>query len=173
MLWTKFLALASLLVTTAVAQTPSPDTQLTQALIHEIRQLRQDLQSTAATIQRVQLMMFRLQAQTALTTRATQRLDDAKARCGQVQFQRKMSADSLDRAEQRARLSQNPIEKKEAEDVQAQIKLQLDTAAMQEQQCQSMQAEAESQFRMEQAKLSDLQDQMDKFDKVLDGYGKK
>lgn len=174
MLRTKFFVLASLLVTTAaVAQTPSPDTQLTQVLINEIRQLRQDLQTTAVTIQRVQLVMFRVQAQAALATRATQRLDDARSRCSQMQFQRKMVTDDLDRTEQRVRAAQNPTEKKNAEDMLPRLKAQLDMSAMQEQQCQSSQAEAESQFRTEQAKLNDLQDQMDKLDKVLDGYGKK
>jgi hypothetical protein len=38
------------------AQTPPQDGQLTQALLAEIRLLRQDLQSTAVAIQRVQLV---------------------------------------------------------------------------------------------------------------------
>lgn len=173
MLRTKFFVLASWLVTTAAAQTASPDTQLTQALINEIHQLRQDLQTAAAANQRVQLMMFRLQAQTALTTHATQRLDDAKSKCGQLQFQRKRTADALEQIEQRARVPQNPADNKNAEEMLPQIKAQLELATMEEQHCQSAQADAESQFRTEQAKFNDLQDQMDKLDKVLDGYGKK
>ena len=46
---------------TTAAQTPSSDSPVLQALLTEIRQLRQDLQTTAAAIQRVQIVMFRVQ----------------------------------------------------------------------------------------------------------------
>ena len=68
-----------LLTAAAFAQTASPDTQLTQALIAEIHQLRQDLQTTAVTIQRVQIVMYRLQTEASLLYRATERLDNARA----------------------------------------------------------------------------------------------
>src|SRR5437660_8791303 len=83
----------------AMAQSASPDTQLTQALLTEIRQLRQDLQTTAVTIQRVQIVMYRLQAETAAVNRATQRLDDARTRCNQAQTQHKMMNTEVERFE--------------------------------------------------------------------------
>ena len=53
----------SLLVmaTAACAQTASPDTQALQALVTEIRQLRQDMQATTIVTQRVQIVLYRLQ----------------------------------------------------------------------------------------------------------------
>jgi len=165
---------ASLLVTTpAAAQTASADTQLTQALIGEIRQLRLDLQATAATIQRMQLVMFRAQAETQLMARATQRLDDARAKCSQLQSQRKMESSQVDVFEQRLRNAQNPAEQKNAAEFLPRVKASLEMLTNEEQQCQSREADAESQFRAEQAKMTELQDQMDKLDKILDGSGKK
>ena len=76
--------------TAAFGQTTAPDSPVTQTLLSEIRQLRQDLQTTAATIQRVQIVMYRLQTTASLLYRATERLDNARARCNQAQAQRKM-----------------------------------------------------------------------------------
>src|SRR5260370_24230966 len=67
-------------VAISFAQTPSQDMQVTQALLAEIRLLRQDLQATAVTIQRVQLIMFRMQTATAPLNRTPPRHQDAPNR---------------------------------------------------------------------------------------------
>jgi hypothetical protein len=159
-----------LLSTTAVAaQTPSSDSQMTQAMLMEIRQLRQDLQATGATIQRVAIVMYRLQAQTALLDRATGRLDYARDACDRAREQRKMTATLIERAEARRRSSQNPSDQRAEEDNLAQLKSQSERWAGKELQCQVEQADAETQFRAEQAKMNDLQDQLEKLDKLLAG----
>jgi hypothetical protein len=43
----------------------------------------------------------------------------------------------------------------------------------QDQQCRVEQADAEAQFRTEQAKMDDLQNQLDNLDKVLAAQGRK
>ena len=58
---------------------PVLDSQLTQALLAVIRQLRQDPQNTAAIIQRVQIVMYRVQTGEPRLNRATERLDNARA----------------------------------------------------------------------------------------------
>jgi len=70
-----------LIATGVVAQTAPPDSQLTQAVLSEVRQLRQDLQSTAAIIQRVQIVVYRIQAQEGQLVRAMQRLETARNIC--------------------------------------------------------------------------------------------
>jgi hypothetical protein len=45
--------------------------------------------------------------------------------------------------------------------------------AGQAQQCQGEQADAEAQFRLEQAKMSELENQLEQLDRVLAGEGKK
>jgi chromosome segregation ATPase len=166
--------LASLFLGTAAsfAQTASPDTQLTQALLAEIHQLRLDLQTTAVTIQRVQIVMYRLQAATTLMTRATQRMDDARSKCTQAQSQRKGLAAELERIEEKRRNAQDP-DRKGLEDVLPHVKANLEMWTNEEQQCQTRQADAENEFRTQQAKINDLQDQLDRLDRVLDSYGKK
>ena len=166
-----FLGWTPLLMTAAAfGQAASPDSQTTQALLVEIHQLRQDLQNVAATIQRVQIVMYRLQAETALLNRATERLDNAQARCSQAQAQRKYLADQLEQAAARQRNSQNPSDQSVADDMLARLKSSLEMWARTEQECQASEIEAQAEVRAERTKMDDLQDQLDKLDKVLASY---
>jgi chromosome segregation ATPase len=162
-----------LLSAVAFAQPASPDTQLTQALLTEIRQLRLDLQTAAGTIQRVQIVMFRVQTQSGILNRATQRLDDARNRCNQSQMQRRSMAAQVELNETRLRNAPNPAEQKAAEDTISRLKPTVEMFAASEQQCRGQEAEAESQLRSEQGKMNDLQEQLDKLDKLLASPGGK
>jgi chromosome segregation ATPase len=156
----------------AIAQTAPGDAQVTQSLLVEIRQLRNDLQNAAVTINRVQIVMFHLQFETYALDRATQRLDQARAACSQAEMQGKMSKSRIEEAEA-ARGSQNPSDQKAAEQYLANLKSNLEMSDAEEQQCQVERADAENQFRTEQAKVNDLEEQLDKLDKALAGYASK
>jgi hypothetical protein len=154
------------------AQGNSTDAQLTQALLTEIRALRQDLQTTAATIQRIQIVMYRLQAQTAIMNRATQRLDEARNRCSGAQNQHKMMTGEVQRLEERLRTVQNAPEQKQIEDSIARMKSQMEYFANEEQQCQVRESDADRDYRSEKAKMAELEDMLEKLDKVLASIGK-
>ena len=130
----------------AFAQTLLPESQATQSVLTEIRQLRHDLQTTAATIQRVQIVMYRLQAEAALMDRATQRLDQARAGCSQGQMQHKRLAAQIEQAETRKRNAQNPSDQKAAEEMLSNLRASDEMWASQEQECQIEQTEAEPNF---------------------------
>jgi chromosome segregation ATPase len=166
-------ALALIAVTTAAAQTASPDTQALQALVTEIRQLRQDLQATTIATQRVQIALYRLQTQTALVTRAASRLDDLRSSLGNVQSEKKTQSLRVQQMEESLKTTQNPAERKTMEDWLANEKPNLERTAADEQRLQSREIDAETQFRAEQAKLADLQDQLDRLDKLLDSFTRK
>jgi chromosome segregation ATPase len=166
-------AIALLIATAACAQTASPDTQALQALVAEIRQLRQDMQATNLATQRVQIVLYRLQTQTALVTRASSRLDDARSSLGNLQSDKKTIADRLPQMEESAKSVQDPKERKNMEDAVVGTKMQLERLAADEQRLQSRAIDAETQFRTEQNKLADLQDQLDRLDKLLDSLSRK
>lgn len=151
----------------AFPQTGPPDNQVTLALLAEIRQLRQDLQITAATIQRVQIVMYRLQVQTDSLNHAAGLRESAQNECRQTEFQRKNITAQIQATEARLRNPQNPSEKSSAEEQLAQLKSSLEDLATEERDCQAQIVETENQFRAEQARLNDLQDQLDKLDKTL------
>src|SRR5438034_11662416 len=92
---TCLLILGLLLIATPVlGQSASTDSQTLQALLAEVRQLHHDLQTTTIAAQRSQILLYRLQGQEAIVARASQRLDDARARLTEVQSNRtKLTAD--------------------------------------------------------------------------------
>ena len=110
-------AIALVIATAACAQTASPDTQALQALVAEIRQLRQDMQATTVATQRVQIVLYRLQIQTALVTGTAARLDDARTLLGKAQSDKKTIADRVPQLEESAKSVQDPKERKNMEDM--------------------------------------------------------
>jgi len=144
------------------------DTALTQTLITEIRALRQEIEATTVTAQRVQIALFRLQSQTALLAGAQQRLDAARTRVLETQSNRRHVAEQVQRLESDSRTVQDPQQKREIEGALHGMKMEGESLATEEGQRHSIEADAESQFRAEQAKLSDLQSLLDRLDKALD-----
>jgi hypothetical protein len=157
----------------AIAQPVSSDSQVTQPMLTEIRELRQDLRNIAATIQRVQIVMYRLQAQAALVDKASQRLEQARSECKQAQAQQKLVASEIEKAEARKRTSQNTFDEKVAEQLIANLQSSLEMSMAQAQQCQPEEVNAESQFQGEQAKMNELQNQLDQLDQILAIHGRK
>ena len=133
-------------------------------MLAEVRQLRQDLQIAAATIQRAQIVMFRLQVQGALLESARQRLEAARFSCSQAPLQRQMALSQIEETQARKRNAQNPAEQQAAETMLLRLNSQIEMATKQEQECQAPQAEAEAEFRAEDGKMIDLQQQLDKPD---------
>ena len=158
---------------TSAAQSASPDTQALQALVTEIRQLRLDMQATTIATQRVQIVLYRLQMQTTLMTRAASRLEDARSSLGNTQAEKKTTAAGMLVIEESIKSTQNPTDRKDLEGRLAQMKYALDRITADEQRFQSREIDADTQLRTEQGKLADLQDQLDRLDKLLDSFTRK
>jgi chromosome segregation ATPase len=154
------------LVTAAFGQ--APDAVLTQTLIDEIRALRQNIEATTVTSQRVQIVLYRLQSQTALLAGAQQRLDAARTQAIDSQSRRNRIAGEINRLEERARNTQDPAQKKEADIMLPELKANQEALAAEESQRRAAEADAESQLRSEQSRLADLQSTLDRLDKALD-----
>jgi valyl-tRNA synthetase len=165
------------IVTAAVAQTAaqtaSPDTQALQALVTEIRQLRQDLQVTTIATQRVQIVLYRVQTQTAMVTAAAARLEDARTSLGKAQSELKRVSGIIPMMEEEVRSAPDAAQRKSREDSLIQTKINIERSVADEQRLQSREIDAETQYRAEQAKLADLQDQLDRLDKLLDSLSRK
>ncbi|HYL10603.1 MAG TPA: hypothetical protein VEU31_07690 [Candidatus Acidoferrales bacterium] len=162
--------LALLLVATpALGQTSSPDSQTLRALLEEVRQLRQDLQNITVAAQRAQILVYRLQVQQGAVTRASQRLDDARAKLEAVQAQRKRDAAQIKRYEEFLRENTgNSADSKQIEDWLPRGKADLEALANQEQERQAKESECEDQLKIEEAKLNELQGLLDELDASLE-----
>ena len=130
------------------------------------------MQSTTVAAQRVQIALFRLQAQNAAVTRATTRLDDVRSNlAGQMSEHMRLSS-QFKQVEEQQRNSQDLKERKEAEAVVPRIKAELERVTADVQRYQAREAEAETQLRAEQAKLGELQNLIDRLDKLLESFGR-
>jgi chromosome segregation ATPase len=155
--------------TACFGQSTPGDSQTLQALLSEVRQLRQDLQTTTIAGQRAQILIYRLQGQEAAVARASQRLDEAQEKLARIQDERKHVATDVKQHEDFISSTENPPnDRKEIEAVLPQVKTKLESLENEEQQRQAREIEAEQQLRAEEVRLSDLRDQLDRLDKNLE-----
>ena len=168
-------ALGLLLSSTACfGQTTPGDSQTLQALLSEVRQLRQDLQTTTIAAQRAQILIYRLQGQEAAVARASQRLDEARDKLARIQDERKHVATDVKQHEDFISNTENPpTERKEVEAVLPRLKTKLESLESEEQQWQAREIETEQRLRAEEIRLSDLRDQLDRLDKTLENASRR
>jgi hypothetical protein len=150
------------------SQASSTDTKALQAILEEVRQLRRDLHTTAATVQRAQIVLYRLRLQTDVISRLTQKLDESHTRVEQLKSARIQTAAHIKTNEDLLESTQDPSARKQIEDVLAATKTHLENMANQEQEYEAKQSEQTSQLRLEQAKLEDLEAQLEKIQKTLE-----
>jgi chromosome segregation ATPase len=140
-----------------------------QALVAEVRQLRKDLQTTNGYALKAQILLYRLQIQEATVARVSQRLSDERSRLAQTQDHRRRLAATVKENEGLLDNTDiSPASRKEAQDVVSRLKPELESLTAEEQQRQTAELEAEEQLRNEQAKLSGLEDRVDRLEKELD-----
>jgi len=106
------------------------------------RGLRKDLRNTVATIQRVQIVLYRLQSQTEIAGKAIQRLDQARDRCRQLEMQKSFFSEQITQFEARKQNAPNESARAQAEQSVSQFQSGLEALAGQIEQCQAEQAEA-------------------------------
>jgi chromosome segregation ATPase len=163
-----FLLLTLLLVsTTAFAQAIPTDSATLKALLAEVRLLRHDLQTNTAPVQRAQILFYRMQTQEIAVARALQRLDDARSNLAETQSTLKNLTAEAKGSEDSLSHTENPMERENLEDMLHYFKRKLETLTDEEQQRQAKQIEAEERMRIEQGKLSELQERLDELDRTL------
>jgi len=138
-----------------------------QAVLAEIRQLRQDLQTSAIAARRAQILIYRLHVQEAAAARASQRLDEAKSSIEQFRARRKYQELEIKRYEDMRDRAENAAQRQQFVDAITELKAQMEVLAPEEQEAQMRETELEQQSRIEQAKLGQLQDELDRLDQAV------
>ncbi len=163
-----FFAISFLLLSpTARSQNPSPEQATMQALLAEVHQLRQDLQTSAVAARKAQIVIYRLHVQEAVVVRAEDRLENAKSALAQMQMQRKYQVEQIKRFEEMRDRAENAQEQKRFEDTLAQFRSQMEAFESEEPELRTKELECEEEFNIQQAKLNRLEDQLDQLDKTL------
>src|SRR2546421_12177899 len=128
--------------TACFGQTTPTDSQTLQALLLEVRHLRQDLQTTTIASQRAQILIHRLQGEEAAVARASQRLDEAREKLARIQDERKHVATDVKQQEDFISNTENPpTQRKELEGVLPRLKTRLESLENEEQQRQTREIE--------------------------------
>jgi YesN/AraC family two-component response regulator len=151
----------------ALAQTAPTESPTLQAVLAEIRQLRQDLQTSAIAARRAQILIYRLHVQEAAAARASQRLDEAKSSIEQFRARRKYQELEIKRYEDMRDRAENASQRQQFVDAITELKAQMEVLAPEEQEAQMRETELEQQSRIEQAKLGQLQDELDRLDQAV------
>ncbi len=146
-------------------QATSSDSQTLKALLTEVRELRQVLQSSLTRIQSAQILLSRLQSQEVAVTRASQHLDDARSKLAEVQVAMRREAAEIKHFEDEAPNGENAAQVEEA---LKRAKSELEASTNLQQQRQATESEAEEQLRTEQDKLSSLETQLDELVRNMD-----
>ena len=139
-----------------------------QALVAEVRQLRKDLQTTNGYALKAEILLHRLQVQEAAVARVAQHLNDVRSSLSETQGHRRDVAANLKQLEEFLESSEiSPEVRKQVERQISGKKSELESLAAEEQQRQTAETEAEEQLRTEQAKLSTLEDRVDRLEEEL------
>ena len=148
----------------AVSQSGTTDSQTLQALLAEIRQLRLELRTASVAAQRAQILIYRVQAQQTVVTRLAQRLDDDRSKLARNQAEQKSFIKHLEDV----RDTQNESERKETDEKLVEIKNRIEQLVSEEQELSRQKIEHEEELRVEQTKLAQSQDELDRIDKTLE-----
>jgi lysyl-tRNA synthetase class I len=151
----------------ANAQAPPSGCETLQSLLEEVRKLRQDLQSTAATVQRMQILLYRIRSQMDVVSQARQRLDESQAVLTQMNYQHEQASAQIKQQEESFNRSDDPNSRKYIEENLERMKRWLEQMAQAEPEAQAKEAERANDLRIEQAKLNDFEQQLDRLDNQL------
>ena len=149
-------------------QSTTSDSQTLQALLSELRQLRQDLQTTTVAAQRAHILLYRLQGQEAIVARASEHLYGAREKLARIQDERRHVAAEIKQHEKFVDNTENtPNERKDFENRLPDEKARLEFLESSEQQQQTLEIEAERYLQEEETRLNELREQLERLDKTL------
>jgi DNA repair exonuclease SbcCD ATPase subunit len=167
-----FFVVGFLLATSvALGQSSQTDSQTLRDLLTEIRGLRQDLRASTVATERLQILVYRLQVQEQVVARVSRQVDDAKARLSDLESRRSSDAAALQRV-QDMHDNAAPGDAKSIEETIAQLKARLDRWQNQEAQAQTAESQAEDQLRIEQSRVSALEERLNQQDRELESFSR-
>lgn len=157
----------------AVGQTVQSDAQTLQALLSEVRALRQDLQVSLGRTQTMQILLARLQMQEGVVARAMDHANDARQKLVDTRLHQKDLSLEVKRLEDALSTAENPQQQSDVQDRIKRVKSALEVTAGTEQQQQTTEIQAGQQLRDEQDKLSTIESQLDELIQAMNDAGRK
>jgi chromosome segregation ATPase len=165
-----FLPFVFLVVSTpALGQTNSKDSQTLQALLTEVRQLRQDLEATTLVVNKLQILLYRLQTQNNAVARLSRSVEETHADVNQIEDERtKLTADIKQHEDFISNTANASGDRKAVEDALPGLKEKLLGLDNQLQRAQDRESAAREQLNSQQAKLEKLEADFDRLEKSFE-----
>jgi peptidoglycan hydrolase CwlO-like protein len=165
-----FLLLVLLVVSTpGSGQTNSKDSQTLQALLTEVRQLRQDFEATALITHKMQSLLYRLQTQNTIVSRLLRSVDDSHSEANQLKNERDKLAADIKQHEDFVSSNLNASgDRKAVEDALPGLREKLLSLDNQLQEVQEKESAAQEQLRSQQARLESLEADFDRLEKSFE-----
>jgi hypothetical protein len=145
----------------AFGQSASSDTQTLQALLNEVRALRQDLRVSLNRTQATQILLARFQIQEGAITRASDRLNEARQKLLDTHVHQKELTLGVKRLEDALSAAENSEQRTALEDRIKHVKSDLEVTGNIAQQQQTTEIQAEQHLREEQDQLNALESRLD------------
>ena len=153
--------------TKPVATPQDDDRQVLRALLEEMRQLRLALQRSQLASQRIQVTLERIRLGQARMDSITRALENLRARLAYLKESRPGIEEQLKHAEELLGRAADPDRRAELEEQVKQRKGLLSLWKQEGEQLRTREAELISQLQVEQAKLTDLNDQLEDMVRAL------
>lgn len=161
-----------LLASQGLCQTPAKEGDALQALVLEMRQLRQAIEAQTLVSQRVQIALYTLQMQDAAVARDAQAVDDARKKCRAMEDDKQHAETRNQDIESRlAAGNMSEAETKEMRLMLPQFKKEIETRAADLRSCQAAESDAGVLLRKDQTRLNELRDRIEILDKGLEKLG--
>lgn len=152
----------------AVESSPDEDRQVLRALLEEMRQLRLALQRTQVISQRIQVTLERMRLQQAHADSLTRALESVRGRLSEIRGARPRMEEQIKDGEE---LMSQAVDANRRAEMEAQIKEgkgRLGMLAREEEQSRQREAQLSAELQSAQAKLSDLDGQLDNMMRELE-----
>ena len=153
-------------------QAAAADTHTLQALLSEVRALRQDLRVSLNRAQSMQILLARFQVQEGAVTRAADRLSDARQKLMDTQIHQKELGLEQKRLEETPPAT-DPAEQSDLLDKINHVKADLEVTGRAAQQRQAAEIQAEPRLREEQDKLDAFENQLEELAGSIDSSNDK
>jgi chromosome segregation ATPase len=139
---------------------PQSEIAIMQALLGEVRQLRQAVERVSTVNGRVQIALQQMQLQEHRLSQASTQLSDIHKQVSTLSSRRTEIANHLTGIEASLNEEQDPVRLKALRETQASLKMQMEGLSAREVQLQAEEADANTVVQSEQNKWQDLSDQL-------------
>jgi len=139
-----------------------------QALLNEVRQLRLAIQRSNLSAYQAQLIIERMRSQRQHVDRLTERLRDTRERIANGKIPQAEFQHELKRIEGRLSQEREAERRQDMEEQQDMFKTRLAALAKEETRLQEVESQLAAQLQIEQARLAELDDQLDSLRRELE-----